>query len=61
VLESADSRALKASGPQGHEGSSRSSGTHNYHSLTSTFPKRHDRWSALGPCEGRQGVGAGVL
>jgi hypothetical protein len=27
VLESADSRALKASGPQGHEGSSPSSGT----------------------------------
>jgi hypothetical protein len=27
VLESADSRALKALGPQGHEGSSPSSGT----------------------------------
>jgi Transcription factor WhiB len=30
-------------------------------SLTSTFPQRQDRWSALGPCKGRQGVGAGLL
>ena len=37
MLESADSRALKALGPQGHEGSSPSSGTHLARSLNAVL------------------------
>jgi hypothetical protein len=61
VLESADSRALKALGPQGHEGSSPSSGTHLARPLTSAFADRDHRWSALGPCQISERLAAGVL
>jgi hypothetical protein len=29
--------------------------------MTCTFAEGHDRWSALGPGKGGQGLGAGVL
>jgi aspartate-semialdehyde dehydrogenase len=53
VLESADSRALKALGPQGHEGSSPSSGTHLARSLTSTFPQGRTAAGSDGVLVGR--------